>query len=178
MEHTERAGTELVADYLRQLEQEAGRLPWNTRQELLEDVRSHIEVALDESGVGQEPGRTEVLEILGALGEPGEIVAAAMAAEPWPATPPTHGRGPAGGAVPSPSYGQGPFAGGIAQPVRSSSWVRTLVIGIASLFALLLIVMGVGLVAVTGAGGKSSPVPAPASQEVVMPTPSPNPSSP
>src|SRR5258708_25860377 len=146
MEHTERAGTELVADYLRQLEQEAERLRWSTRQELLEDVRSHIEVALDESGVGQEPGRTEVLEILGALGEPGEIVAAAMAAEPWPATPPTYGRGPVGGAgggaVPVPGYGQGPFAGGVARPVRSGSWVRTLVISIASAFALLLLVIG------------------------------------
>ena len=50
---------ELVAAYLRELEREAERLPWNARMELLEDVRSHIEVALAETwpdGVAGESG--------------------------------------------------------------------------------------------------------------------------
>jgi hypothetical protein len=87
-DHHERPGAELVADYLRDLESQAARLPWNTRQELLEDVRSHIEVALDESGSGDAPDRAAVLRILGSLGDPSEIVGAALAdAPPDPAPP-------------------------------------------------------------------------------------------
>ncbi|ACU72716.1 hypothetical protein Caci_3815 [Catenulispora acidiphila DSM 44928] len=102
---------ELVAEYLRELEREAARLPWNARTELLEDVRSHIEVVRaeagdvggsgvsdDASGVagasgspdpsgssatsGDEEARViKVREILAALGEPREIVDAAAADE-------------------------------------------------------------------------------------------------
>jgi hypothetical protein len=42
------ATDELIAAYLAELEREAARLPWNARTELLEDVRSHIEVAVAE----------------------------------------------------------------------------------------------------------------------------------
>ena len=108
---------ELVAAYLRELEREAQRLPWNARTELLEDVRSHIEVALaemwpdeaaGESGghaagaggrgdttgeSGEGPAEAEaksarVREILAALGEPREIVDAAVADEPGATVPP------------------------------------------------------------------------------------------
>ena len=65
---------ELVAAYLTALELEAERLDETTRQELLDDVRSHIEVALAES---EHPDRSEVTRILTALGEPREIVDAA-----------------------------------------------------------------------------------------------------
>jgi hypothetical protein len=108
---------ELVAAYLRELEREAERLPWNARMELLEDVRSHIEVALaemwpdevagesgdrvaevggdgdtvGESGEGVAEAETKsarVREILAALGEPREIVDAAVADEPGATVPP------------------------------------------------------------------------------------------
>jgi hypothetical protein len=42
------ATDELITAYLTDLEREASRLPWHARTELLEDVRSHIEVALAE----------------------------------------------------------------------------------------------------------------------------------
>ncbi|MEY9857233.1 hypothetical protein ABH935_002841 [Catenulispora sp. GAS73] len=42
------ATDELITAYLTDLEREAARLPWHARTELLEDVRSHIEVALAE----------------------------------------------------------------------------------------------------------------------------------
>ena len=93
-------GDQLVGEYLQELEQEAGRLPWNARQELLEDVRSHIEVAIAESDdaelEGDRAGR--IRQILAALGEPGEIVDAAASDEPSSAPPPP----------PQPEYAQ-PF---------------------------------------------------------------------
>lgn len=88
---------ELTAAYLAELEREASRLPWSTRTELLEDVRSHIEVALAEvregaagggAGVGADIELAQVRAILAALGEPREIVAAALADEPAQPTPP------------------------------------------------------------------------------------------
>ncbi|MEY9925676.1 hypothetical protein ABH926_000296 [Catenulispora sp. GP43] len=42
------ATDDLINTYLAELAREAARLPWNARTELLEDVRSHIEVALAE----------------------------------------------------------------------------------------------------------------------------------
>lgn len=77
---------ELTAAYLAELEREAARLPWNARAELLEDVRSHIEVALAE--MGAEPGASQIRAMLGALGEPREIVGAALADTPSEEMPP------------------------------------------------------------------------------------------
>ncbi|GAA2051543.1 hypothetical protein GCM10009839_68210 [Catenulispora yoronensis] len=79
---------DLTAAYLAELEREAARLPWNARAELLEDVRSHIEVALAEMreadeafGDGSAPAdeAAQVRAMLRALGEPREIVAEALA---------------------------------------------------------------------------------------------------
>jgi hypothetical protein len=85
-----------VGEYLQELEREAGRLPWNARQELLEDVRSHIEVATAESDAaeleGDRAGR--IRRILAALGEPREIVDAAASDEPPLPPPPPPGYGP------------------------------------------------------------------------------------
>lgn len=136
------ATEELINAYLANLEREAARLPWNARTELLEDVRSHIEVAVAElreaarggggtgSGTGaadtrpadaerddaapntgmasalpggisaRSPGTplpgspptdelSQVRAMLSALGDPSEIVAAALADnQPLPAQPP------------------------------------------------------------------------------------------
>lgn len=70
---------ELVAAYLASLAHEAERLEWSARQELLDDVRSHIDVALAES---ENPDRAELTRILSALGDPREIVDAASADSP------------------------------------------------------------------------------------------------
>jgi uncharacterized membrane protein len=65
-------GAQSVEDYLRELATTARILPAARRKELIEDVRSHIEVALAEGG--QSPAA-----VLGGLGEPREIVASALA---------------------------------------------------------------------------------------------------
>jgi uncharacterized membrane protein len=74
-------GAARTAGYLRDLDRAARGLPRARRRELVDDVRSHIEVALAESG------RTDaeaVGEVLAALGSPDEIVAAAVPAEGEP----------------------------------------------------------------------------------------------
>lgn len=65
-------GAQSVEDYLRELATTARILPAARRKELIEDVRSHIEVALAEGG--QSPAA-----VLDGLGEPREIVASALA---------------------------------------------------------------------------------------------------
>lgn len=78
---------QMVADYLAELEREAERLDATTRQELLEDVRNHIEVALAES---ENADDSQVAHILSALGAPREIVDAASPDEPFGVSaPPT-----------------------------------------------------------------------------------------
>jgi hypothetical protein len=132
------ATDELINAYLAELEREAARLPWNARTELLEDVRSHIEVAVAEiraaagrgsaaaggpdgaaelgsdgevglslgDGALQSPADApsaesspgiradadevaQVRAMLAALGEPSEIVAAALADDPFASAPPS-----------------------------------------------------------------------------------------
>ena len=65
-------GAQSVEDYLRELATTARILQAARSKELIEDVRSHIEVALAEGG--QSPAA-----VLGGLGEPREIVASALA---------------------------------------------------------------------------------------------------
>jgi len=67
--------TRQIEVYLRELTAAARILPRERRRELIEDVRSHIEVTLTESG---REDTEAVRAVLDALGEPGEIVAAAV----------------------------------------------------------------------------------------------------
>ncbi|GAA4942033.1 hypothetical protein GCM10025331_30690 [Actinoplanes utahensis] len=83
---------ELVAAYLARVEQAASRLPAGRREELLGDLREHIEIARAESETGTE---AEVRTILDRLGDPESIVAAAdtqtdipRVTPPPPFTPP------------------------------------------------------------------------------------------
>ncbi|MDH6577223.1 hypothetical protein [Kitasatospora sp. MAP5-34] len=69
----------LVLAYLSSIEERTTALPDARRQELLADLREHIEVALAESGTLDE---TSVRRVLDQLGTPGEITAAALAEEP------------------------------------------------------------------------------------------------
>lgn len=85
MSTRERPGSAQTADYLRDLTRAARALPRARRRELIDDVRSHIEVALAEGG---RSGADAVRDVLTALGDPHEIVAAALSdpADPAPAT--------------------------------------------------------------------------------------------
>lgn len=68
-------GPRTVEDYLRELAATARILPAARRKELVEDVRSHIEVALAEGG--EDPATVHA--VLEGLGAPREIVASAFA---------------------------------------------------------------------------------------------------
>ncbi|WP_432088373.1 HAAS signaling domain-containing protein [Streptomyces sp. bgisy095] len=73
----------LVTDYLETVEREASFLPAGRREELLADLREHLDVA-----VGDERDPETVRAALDRLGSPAAIVAAARAEEPEvPAAP-------------------------------------------------------------------------------------------
>jgi hypothetical protein len=85
---------ELVAAYLARVERAASRLPAGRREELIGDLREHIEIARAESGAESE---ADVRTILERLGDPESIVAAAdtqtdlprvTAPTPYPTAPP------------------------------------------------------------------------------------------
>ncbi|MFI6447148.1 HAAS signaling domain-containing protein [Kitasatospora sp. NPDC050543] len=69
----------LVRAFLSSVEERAAALPDLRRQELLADLREHVEVALADSGSFDE---SDVRRVLDQLGSPGEITAAALAEEP------------------------------------------------------------------------------------------------
>jgi uncharacterized membrane protein len=71
-----------IERYLNDLKAAARLLPAARRKELVEDVRSHIQVALAESGRDDAEAVSAVLE---ALGSPREIVAASLAGDVEPA---------------------------------------------------------------------------------------------
>jgi hypothetical protein len=71
----------LVADYLRQLERASASLPRARRVELAAEIREHIDDALLEAGAADDVAVRNVLE---RLGEPEEIVAAAVPAQSSP----------------------------------------------------------------------------------------------
>ena len=66
----------LAEEYLAELGRSAAALPVNRREELLADVRSHIAVARAEAEVDDDAAITR---IIGQLGDPEVIVAAALA---------------------------------------------------------------------------------------------------
>ncbi|MEV7674369.1 hypothetical protein [Streptomyces sp. NPDC088752] len=79
----------LVTDYLATVEREASFLPAGRREELLADLREHLDVA-----VGDERDPEAVRAALDRLGSPAAIVAAARAEEPEAAAGPGHGEAP------------------------------------------------------------------------------------
>ncbi|MDI6101836.1 hypothetical protein QLQ12_24750 [Actinoplanes sp. NEAU-A12] len=79
----------LIAAYLARVERAASHLPTGRREELLGDLREHIEIVRAESGTGTE---AEIRTILDRLGDPESIVAAADTQTDLPrvpAAPPT-----------------------------------------------------------------------------------------
>ena len=69
----------LVDDYLRRLDAAASTLPTHRRDELVSEIRDHIEEALRESATGDEVAVRNLLE---RLGPPEEIVSAAAESTP------------------------------------------------------------------------------------------------
>ncbi|MEV4612447.1 hypothetical protein AB0K43_07575 [Kitasatospora sp. NPDC049258] len=82
----------LVRAYLSAVEERGAALPEDRRRELLADLSEHIEVALADAGAAGTVGEEAVREVLGRLGAPGDIAAAALAEEP-------------GGELPAPAAG-------------------------------------------------------------------------
>ncbi|MFJ4870687.1 HAAS signaling domain-containing protein [Streptomyces sp. NPDC088757] len=79
----------LVTDYLATVEREASFLPAGRREELLADLREHLDVA-----VGDERDPEAVRAALDRLGSPAAIVAAARAEEPEAVAGPGPGGAP------------------------------------------------------------------------------------
>ncbi|UCM91339.1 HAAS signaling domain-containing protein [Streptomyces marincola] len=71
----------LVRSYLSSVEREAAALPTPRREELVADLREHIEISLAESGRGDD---AQVRDILNRLGSAQEVVRAALEEEPVP----------------------------------------------------------------------------------------------
>jgi hypothetical protein len=63
----------LLGDYLRELERAARALPRSQREELLAEIRDHLD-----SGLGPDATRADVRNLLDDLGRPADIVAAAQ----------------------------------------------------------------------------------------------------
>jgi hypothetical protein len=125
--------TDVVGEYLREVELRLSGLPLLQRRELLADLEAHIAAAREERGARAEG---ELIEILERLGSP-EVVAAAAYQE---AGPPIH----VPGLSPAPVN-------------RWPRWLLALILASAVLF-----VLGfVGLLFFARAGGDASVVPAP-----------------
>ncbi|MCW8384641.1 HAAS signaling domain-containing protein [Streptomyces justiciae] len=67
-----------VRDYLRQLKVQSRALPRAQRKELLSDIREHIQTSL--AGT-PDPATADAREVLGRLGDPVDIVAAARSSD-------------------------------------------------------------------------------------------------
>ena len=135
--------TDVVGEYLREVDMRLSGLPLLQRRELLADLETHIETARVERNIQSEG---ELIEVLERLGSP-EVVAAAAYEENGPIrTPP-----------PSPPS--------IGRPV----WVRLLIAGVVG-FLLLFVLGFVFLFMLGGRVEPASDVPMPASAPVTLPT--------
>jgi uncharacterized membrane protein len=130
--------TDVVSEYLHEVEARLGGLPLLQRRELLADLAAHIATERAERDIRSEG---EVLEILERLGSP-EVVAAAAYEEAGTPTPVR---------VPATTF---------VQRRGTPSWVRVVVI--AAIALVLVLCLGTALL-VLGArtGGDARPVPEP-----------------
>jgi hypothetical protein len=142
---------ELVAAYLARVERAASRLPAGRREELIGDLREHIEIARAESGAETE---AEVRTILDRLGDPESIVASADTQTDLPRVP------PAAPYPPSSPYPH-PYPPQAAPPAKSSRTALWVVLGVVAVFVML--AFCVGAFALSRDSG------APATAEVVVP---------
>jgi uncharacterized membrane protein len=130
---------ELVAAYLARVERAASRLPAGRREELIGDLREHIEIARAESEAETE---AEVRTILDRLGDPESIVAAADTQTDLPRVPPAAPYPPPAGPYPHPAHPAPP-----APPAKSSRAVLWVVLGVVAVLALLVFCSGAFIMA-------------------------------
>jgi uncharacterized membrane protein len=152
---------ELVAAYLARVERAASRLPAGRREELIADLREHIEIARAESEAQTE---AEVRTILDRLGDPESIVAAADTQTDLPRVPPAAPYPPA-----SPYPPAGPYPPAVQpapQPKRTALWV---VLAVVAAFVLLAFCAGAFTLA------RDSGAPPSMVEEVVPAEPAPQP---
>jgi hypothetical protein len=165
----------LVDDYLRRLDAAASVLPTHQREELIAEIRDHVQEAMRQSATSDEATVRNVLE---RLGPPEEIVRAATDSPPSAQYAAAPSKETNGAAVASVLLGV-LWLGGIGsvlalvlgyrarRQIKSSAGDHTgsslaiagIVLGWAGLGLLLLVVIGgIGLVAVSGPGGAPVPV--------------------
>jgi hypothetical protein len=142
---------ELVAAYLARVERAASRLPAGRREELLGDLREHIEIARAESGAESE---AEVRTILERLGDPESIVAAADTQTDLPRVTAPAGPFPPAPAMPAAPHHHRPAS-------RTPLWVG---IAVATAVVLLLFCFA-GFAMVRSDGGPAEPQIAPVQTE-------------
>ena len=141
--------TDVVGEYLREIELRLSGLPVLQRHELLADLREHIDAARERGAYSE----GEIIEVLERLGSP-EVVAAAAYREAGPplVMPPPE---PPRAAPPAPSSGPNVWA-----------WVLAAAGG----FAVLLLIGIAWLVLFARTGGESAPMPA-TTTDIVEPMP-------
>lgn len=83
---TDRAGDQLVADYLGRLEAALASAPPDRRRELVEEIGAHVEAA--RAALPDGGDELAVRELLDRIGEPSEIAAAALAEDGSVPAPP------------------------------------------------------------------------------------------
>lgn len=142
--------TDLVSEYLREVELRLSGLPLLERRELLADLEVHISAAR-ETGAYSE---SEMIEVLRRLGSPEEVAAAAY----WEAGPQAPRREPA------------PPPAAPASRTGIPGWVFAVIAGVVVFF----LIGAVGLMAVTQVTVDAPP----ASTAVVPPEPPPAPEPP
>lgn len=143
---------ELVAAYLARVERAANRLPAGRREELIADLREHIEIARAESEAVTE---AEVRMILERLGDPESIVAAADTQTDLPRVP---------AAAPYPPAGPYQHPAQPAPATRNSRTALWVALAMAALFTLVLLCSGAFFLL---AGNE--PAPSPAVTEELVP---------
>jgi len=124
--------TDLVGEYLREIELRLSGLPLLQRRELLADLEAHIETARQHGAYSE----SELIEVLQRLGTPEEVAAAAY----WEAGP----------QPPRPTYTPAP---------EPRSGVPAWVIGAIAGFVMLFLIGVAGLVMFARVDGESAPEP-------------------
>ena len=118
--------TDVVGEYLREVEFRLSALPLLQRRELLADLHAHIEEARAERGANSQG---ELIEILERLGSP-DVVAAAAYDE------------------------AGPFRAAVPAAAGQQTWVRWLIAGIVAF--VVVVILGCGGVAFFATGTATS----------------------
>jgi hypothetical protein len=135
--------TDVVGEYLREVDLRLSGLPLLQRRELLADLETHIETARVERNIQSEG---ELIEVLERLGSP-EVVAAAAYEENGP------------GRTPPPP-----------RPAGLPVWARLLIAGAVG-FLVLFLLGFVFFFTASGSSEPASSVPAPVETAPVVPTP-------